>query len=74
MYVLIFFDATVIETYHCGRLDDLTRGDIPSLYNDLVLLKFTMLNIILCSISINVHKNMLVHLKAMSNEKIILAH
>jgi len=36
-------------TYHFGLLVDLTIGDIPSRYRDLVLLKLTMLNITLCN-------------------------
>ena len=38
--------------YQEGLLVDLITGDIPSLYNDLVLLKLTMLKITLCKIII----------------------
>ena len=32
------------KTHHFDLLEDFTKGDMPSLYRDLVLLKFTMLN------------------------------
>lgn len=39
----------IMETYHLGRLVDFTTGDMPSLYRLLVLLKFTMLKMTLCT-------------------------
>ena len=47
MIIILQFEKNERLIYHFGLLDDLTRGDIPSLYSDLVLLKFTMLKIIL---------------------------
>lgn len=43
--------------YQEGLLVDLTTGDIPSLYNDLVLLKLTMLKITLYKIISTINNN-----------------